>query len=173
DAWSAGEPVRISPVTIGEFAVLEREAGGRGAAERALADLALADLAPADLAPAPAPAPAAGELRLGGLVRARGFGVSGEGSATFAVDGRAADLRCEVGLLDGAPAGASARFVVTGDGRTIWDSGGMGPGAVAKPAIDIRGIERLELRWLVEPAGAAAGWADARVTGWRERDGRR
>lgn len=164
-AWSAGEPVRISPVTIGEFAVLEREAGGRGTAERALADLALADLAIA-------PTPAAGELRLGGLARPRSFGVAGEDSASFAVDGRAADLRCELGLLDGAPTGASARFMVVGDGRTLWDSGDLGPGEVAKPAVDIRGINRLELRWLVEPAGAAAGWADARVTGWRERDGR-
>jgi hypothetical protein len=114
-----------------------------------------------------APAPAAGELHLGGLVRPRGFGVAGEGSAAFVAARRAADLRCEVGLLDDAPAGAAARFTVTGDGRTLWDSGGMGSGEVAKPIVDIRGIEQLELRWHVEPAGAAAGWADARVTGWR------
>ena len=165
-AWRAGDAVKVSPLTIGEFQVLEQRAASPGAPTRTwLTDLPW-DVAGTDVGTVTRDrAPDGGDLRLFGLARARGLGATGDSRVEFDLDGAPQSLRCEAGLQDGAPADARARFQVWGDGRLLWDSGELKATDVVKPVLDVRGVGRLALVARATPASATAVWANPVVDG--------
>jgi hypothetical protein len=109
------------------------------------------------------------ELRCGGRVWPRGLGVQAPTSVGFDLSGRGfTRLFGRVGIDDSTAvleARGAAVFAVLGDGSELWRSdvirGGQAP--VEFPALDVSGVERLELIVEMGPdlnLGDRANWLD-------------
>jgi alpha-galactosidase len=71
-------------------------------------------------------------------------------------------LTALVGLDERNQRGGSVSFVVSGDGRELWNSGEVEPGVAPLPVrIDITGVKRLVLR-----VNAASATRSDREAGW-------
>ncbi len=145
-AYVAAAPVNVSPVTIGEFRVLESRAAN------AVNQMRLSD--------PPAGRATGGGLRLFGVDYERGLNMRANSRADLALGGARRTLRADIGLAETATPDACARFQVWGDGRLLWDSGEVTGGAVAKPAIDVRGVRELSLRTIQVRGTVAAVWGN-------------
>jgi hypothetical protein len=145
-AYVAAAPVNVSPVTIGEFRVLESRAANA--------------VNPMRLSDPPASRATGGKLRLFGVDYERGLNMRPNSRADLALGGARHTLRADIGLAETATPDACARFQVWGDGRLLWDSGEVTGGAVAKPAIDVRGVRELSLRTIQVRGTVAAVWGN-------------
>lgn len=103
------------------------------------------------------------------------YGVGTHAKSDFWIDlaGGTERFLASVGVDDAADGKASITFMIVGDGKTLWESGGMKEGDPPKTVdVDLKGVKILRLR--VGDAGDGishdhANWADARflVTGVR------
>ena len=96
-------------------------------------------------------------------------GIGTHATSTFRIDlgGKAEQFTASVGVDDEVGQRGSVVFRLTGDGKTLWDSGLMRGGMPAKPvAVDLHGVKKLTLT--VEDGGDGmdfdhADWADAQI----------
>jgi alpha-galactosidase len=106
-------------------------------------------------------------LTMGGKRFERGLGTHANSTLRIELGGKAERLTATVGVDDEVGARGTVAFTVTGDGKTLWESGEMRGGGPAKQvAVDLRGVKRLVLR--VGDAGDGinfdhADWADAQI----------
>ncbi len=93
-------------------------------------------------------------LRCGGRTWLDGIGVFSGTTLTYDLGGAYRELRCHVGLDDGAGKLGGVVFKVVVDGKEVWDSGfvraagtqGRGKaGPIAVPAVDLSGAKTLSL----------------------------
>jgi len=164
-AYSAADAVRVSPVTIGEFRVLEKAVPERGDQRTWLSDIAWREATAPGGEVTRNTAPDGSALRLFGLESARGLGVTGDSRIDYDLRGDGRVFRAEAGLADGAAPGSSVRFALYGDERLLWDSGVLGAGDIVKPVVDIRGVGILSLRTRRWSGNAAALWINPLVVG--------
>ncbi len=106
-------------------------------------------------------------LRVAGLEHARGLGVHAASRVLVHLGGRCGRFLATAGLDDSAGEGASVRFEVLADGRSVFQSPVIRRG-VAPLALDVptSGATFLELRVDAagdDVAGDLADWADARL----------
>lgn len=107
-------------------------------------------------------------LSLNGKIFERGVGTHSPGTYHLQLEGGTRRFEATVGLDDSAGGAGSVVFQIVADGKKIYDSGVMLPGAPAKPvSVDLRGVKSLLLA--VTDAGDGyhfdhADWADARFT---------
>lgn len=104
-------------------------------------------------------------LAVGGQKFAHGLGTHAASNLRLALGGKAERFTAQVGVDDEVGSRGSITFTITGDGRTLWESGVLHGGDPAKPvSVDLRGIKVLILS--VGDAGDGidhdhADWADA------------
>lgn len=115
-------------------------------------------------------------IRLAGVEYAKGLGVNSPTTIGFNLGGRCSAFTAVVGIddiMNKAGASPNVVFRVVADGEVRYDSGAMTKGLSAEVAVDVTGVDRLEL--VVDPnaAGSPAGqaewwdradWADAAVS---------
>ena len=108
-------------------------------------------------------------LKVGGRAFARGIGTHATSHLILDVQDKATRFQALVGVDDGRKTHpGSVEFVVSGDGKTLWQSGVMRSGQTAKPVdVDLNGVKSLELR--VTDGGDGndsdhADWLNARLT---------
>jgi len=106
-------------------------------------------------------------LLIGGKRFEHGLGTHANGTFRIALNGKAAQLTAAVGVDDEVGQQGSVTFKLTGDGKTLWESGVMRGGQPAKQvSVDLRGVKVLVLS--VGDAGDGinfdhADWADALI----------
>jgi hypothetical protein len=106
-------------------------------------------------------------LILGGKPFAHGLGVHSKCELTYELDGAFERLTCVIGIDDAVRPLGNVIFRVTGDGRTLFDSGPITGNDEPKPiSIDISGVKQLAL--LVDygeqmDLSDQADWADLRL----------
>jgi hypothetical protein len=110
-----------------------------------------------------------GPIRLAGKTYKRGIGIHAVGTIHLALDGQVARFESVVGLDDEAADNprASVRFLVVGDGKTLFDSRALKGTMTRRVDMNLEGVKLLSL--LVDDAGDGvfadhADWADARFT---------
>lgn len=84
-------------------------------------------------------------LKLDGKVFEKGLFAHAPSRYAFALDARWKTLSATIGLRDGALAEGSVVFIVRGDGRELYRSPIMRPGASRPVEVDISGVQELEL----------------------------
>jgi alpha-galactosidase len=85
-------------------------------------------------------------LFLGGKKFEHGLGTHAKSSLRLLLDGKAERFSATVGVDDEVGQKGSVTFTVTGDGKTLWDSGVMRGGQPAKPLqVDLHGVKTLVL----------------------------
>ena len=96
-------------------------------------------------------------------------GVGTHAASNFRVDlgGQATRFTAQVGVDDSAGAQGSVEFIVSGDGKILWQSGLMTGGQPAKSVdVDLTGVKTLDLRVTDGGDGSSndhADWADAKI----------
>ncbi len=91
-------------------------------------------------------------LRVGGLLFAKGIGVHTQSTLVYELDGSFDTLALRVGLDDSAAPQGEAHASIVLDGKILWQSDTLKPGAISPPLeIPIAGGKRLELH--ADPAG--------------------
>jgi alpha-galactosidase len=106
-------------------------------------------------------------LSIGGKRFDRGVGTHANGTFRILLGAKAERFTTAVGVEDEVGQRGSITFKVTGDGKTLWESGVMRGGDRAKQAsVDLRGVKVLVLS--VNDAGDGinfdhADWADAQI----------
>lgn len=156
--FNALEPVKVSPVTIGEL-VLHQQLAEGASRRQYLSDQAW--LA-APQGAAKDKAKGGKGLRMNGLGFSKGLGVAGSSRVDYGLVGPWQRFNADVGIDDSCK-GKGLHFQVWGDGRLLYDSGLVVAPAVVKPELDIRGISLLSLR--TSGDGRCGNWANAAVTG--------
>jgi alpha-galactosidase len=107
-------------------------------------------------------------LSIGGRKFDRGLGTHANSSLRIALNGKAGQFTASTGVDDEAGQRGSVTFSISGDNRTLWESGVMrGGDAPRSVSVDLRGINTLVLH--VGDAGDGidfdhADWADALIT---------
>lgn len=97
-------------------------------------------------------------------------GVGTHAASRFRVDlgGHASRFTARVGVDDSAGGKGSVEFIVSGDGKVLWQSGRMTGGQPAKPVdVDLTGVKTLGLQVTDGDDGSSddhADWADAKIT---------
>jgi len=105
------------------------------------------------------------EISVGGQKFAHGLGTHASSSLRLALGGKGEQFTAFVGVDDEVGKRGSVTFTISGDGKTLWESGVLRGGDAAKPiSVDLRGIKILVLS--VGDAGDGitydhADWADA------------
>ncbi len=98
---------------------------------------------------------------------ARGVGTHASSNFRVDVGGNASSFTAEVGVDDSAEGAGSVEFIISGDGRILWQSGLMTGGQAAVPVtVDLTGVKTLGLRVTDGgdgPSNDHADWADARI----------
>jgi alpha-galactosidase len=85
-------------------------------------------------------------IRIGGVSYPRGFGSITTAVFPFNLNGNARRFTAEVGADDKANKAIPIKFFVLGDGKVLFESGGMKPGDPAKKIdLDLKGVKRLGL----------------------------
>ena len=108
-----------------------------------------------------------GPLSIHGERFDRGVGTHANSKFRVALNGNATRFTAKVGVDDSAGSQGSVEFIVIGDGKTLWESGVLKGGAVAKTAdVNLTGIQTLVL--LVTDGGDGEGsdhadWANAKI----------
>ena len=96
-------------------------------------------------------------------------GVGTHAASNFRVNlgGHATRFTAQVGVDDSAGGQGSVEFIVSGDGKILWQSGVMTGGQPAKPVdVDLTGVKTLGLRVTDGGDGSSndrADWADAKI----------
>jgi len=108
-----------------------------------------------------------GPIRLAGKTYARGLGVHGSTSLTYALDGKQSQLRATIGIDDMIGRRGSVIFRVIGDGRELFKSDTLrGGDKPVEISVDISGVKLLELSTDAADGldlGDHADWADVRL----------
>ena len=106
-------------------------------------------------------------MKIAGVVYADGVGTHAPSLALIKLAGRGQRFGAMVGVTDGLPEGGSVEFIVSGDGRVLFDSEIVRGGQPAKPVdVSLAGVQMLTLQ--VTDAGDGmnsdhANWADAKI----------
>jgi alpha-galactosidase len=96
-------------------------------------------------------------------------GVGTHAASNFRVDlgGHATRFLAQVGVDDSAGGQGSLEFIISGDGKVLWQSGVMTGGQPARPVdVDLTGVKILGLRVTDGGDGSSndhADWADAKI----------
>lgn len=99
-------------------------------------------------------------LHLGRLRVERGMMMRAGTTATFPLEGSWKSLVAMVGIARGGP----AVIRVTGDQKTLWDSGPLSAGATARPfTVPLQGVKLLSVTIITQPESTIPGYA---VVGW-------
>ncbi len=110
---------------------------------------------------------AGGPLTIHGKRFAHGVGTHATSKFRVALDGNARRFTAEVGVDDSAGNQGSVEFIVSGDGKTLWDSGVLKGGEAAKSVnVNLAGVKTLVLRVTDGGDGESndhADWADAGI----------
>lgn len=110
---------------------------------------------------------AGGPLTMHGKRFAHGVGTHATSKFRVALDGNARRFAAEVGVDDSAGNQGSVEFIVSGDGKTLWDSGVVKGGEAAKSVnVNLAGVKTLVLRVTDGGDGESndhADWADAGI----------
>ncbi|PNY79783.1 NPCBM/NEW2 domain-containing protein [Deinococcus koreensis] len=106
-------------------------------------------------------------LTLNGKTYSNGFGVHGNSSMTFAVNGQCSTFTSDIGIDDEVGSKGAAVFQVYADGTKLYDSGVM-TGSSATKTVNVSISGRRELKLVVQDAGNSnaydhADWADAKL----------
>jgi alpha-glucosidase (family GH31 glycosyl hydrolase) len=151
ESYDALAPVRVSPMTISEFHLLERAIPAGPQVTTSLVGITGRDSSP---------------VRMNGLNFSRGLSVTGNSRLDFKLEGDWHTLRAEAGIDDAYTGKGTVRFQLWGDNRLLWDSGTVSSPLIVKPILDIRGITSLELRTIASEQNLLADWADIKVEGF-------
>ena len=106
-------------------------------------------------------------LSIGGQKFERGLGTHANSTIRIALGGTAEQFTSRVGVDDEVGQRGSVTFKISGDGKTLWESGVLRGGGTAQSAsVNLRGVKILVLS--VGDAGDGidsdhADWADARI----------
>lgn len=112
-------------------------------------------------------------LRINGESFKKGIGTHSDSRWNLQLDGVAGRFLAKAGVDDSAGNGASVRFSVVGDGKTLWNSPVMKKGDAAVAAdVDVSTVRFLSL--LVDDGGNGRGedhadWMEPRLTGVSKR----
>ncbi len=108
-----------------------------------------------------------GPLSVHGERFARGVGTHATSKFRVALGGNARRFTAEVGVDDSAGNQGSVEFNISGDGKTLWDSGVLKGGDAAEPVdVNLAGVQTLVLRVTDGGDGESndhADWANAKI----------
>ena len=172
EPFNAMIPQKVSPLTIGEFALHEHQVGDQKKLKAYLSDHPWVAIkhplgkVGKNQAVGNVQSNNASVLKMNGLIFKKGLGIKGNSQIDFQLKGNWQLFRADVGIDDSNNNNGALNFQVWGDGRLLFDSGKIMAPAVVKPEIDIRSIKILSLRTIGDKNNTNGNWANAVVIGY-------
>ncbi len=144
--YEATAPVRVGPITLSSFRILEQPLPDRPAMATALVSAAGLEST---------------TVIINGLELEHAAAIAANDRRDFRLTGHWQSFRAEAGLNEG-----TARFQIWGDGRLLWDSAPVTGPATVKPRVDVRGVTSLSLRVASSDGGVTTHWAEMMLEGF-------
>ncbi len=169
--YKAFEPIKVNPMTIGEFKLLEHQLPKTPKQNIYLSDLKWSyhddrlssirlDLAKGTWLESDT------NMSMNGLKFRKGLGIRGQSRVDYSLPKDAQLFRADIGIDDRCKRDGKISFQVYGDDKLMFDSGLIEAPAVVKPELDIRTVKTLSLRTKGNN-DSCANWANALVVGFK------